>query len=407
MPGLTLHTFQRNLPVGTPPGPDDIVELDRCRPRQRHRPLRRPRTLQDADDPGPRGSRAVLPQRHRRDAGGRGSSLRDFPELQLHPPGARGPGGVPERSLISGPTTGLGPLPRPGSPARRADRSSMTNKPAGEPPAVPSEARPASRRLLGEFFVGEGLITRRQLDAALQLQAEHRPQAPLGELLVEQGAIRPEQVYAVLDKHRLGNLLVSMELLTSEQLESALLRQRMTGRRLAEVVLQLRYVTEDQLRQALARHFGIRLVTRRDTAGSRTRAPDRARLRLAAPPGADRPGRRPADRRDGRSRRPLGHRDLARVTGCRIEVVTASSRALRRAFVRIYGDRTPASTAHELEARHVETRASWPRCGRRPSRSARALRRTPRTRRGLRDRHSLQGDSPARADRRRLVPDPG
>ena len=222
----------------------------------------------------------------------------------------------------------------------------MTNKPAGEPPAVPSEARPASRRLLGELLVGEGLITRRQLDAALQLQAEHRPQAPLGEPLVEQGAIRPEQVYAVLDKHRLGNLLVSMELLTSEQLESALLRQRMTGRRLAEVVLQLRYVTEDQLRQALARHFGIRLVELDET------PLDRGLARLIERDYAWRHRLVPIGQAGDRLTVAMddpGDRwvidDLARVTGCRIEVVTASSRALRRAFVRIYGDRTPASTA--------------------------------------------------------------
>jgi hypothetical protein len=233
----------------------------------------------------------------------------------------------------------------------------MTNRSAGEPPAAPSEARPASRRLLGEILVGEGLITRRQLDAALRVQAEQRPDAPIGELLVQQGAIRPEQVYAVLDKHRLGNLLVSMTLLTTEQLETALVRQRMAGRRLAEVVLQLRYVTEDQLRQALARHYGIRLVELDETALDRGLAGliEREyawRHRLVP---IDRAGERLTVAMDDPGDRWVID-DLARVTGCRIEVVTASSRALRRAFVRLYGDRTPAATAREMEARHVETR---------------------------------------------------
>jgi hypothetical protein len=47
--------------------------------------------------------------------------------------------------------------------------------------------------------------------------------------------------------------------------------------------------------------------------------------------------------------------DLARITGCRIEVVTATSAALRRAFGRVYRD-GPAGAGDALEARHVETR---------------------------------------------------
>jgi hypothetical protein len=47
--------------------------------------------------------------------------------------------------------------------------------------------------------------------------------------------------------------------------------------------------------------------------------------------------------------------DLERVTGCRIEVVTATSAALRRAFGRVYRDAV-ALTGDALEARHVETR---------------------------------------------------
>jgi hypothetical protein len=232
----------------------------------------------------------------------------------------------------------------------------MTSKPAGPAPA-PSGASPGPRRLLGEILVEEGLITRRQLDAALRVQAEERPQTPIGELLVEQGAIRPEQLDAVLDKHRLGNLLVAMSVITREQLESALWRQRLTGRRLAEVLFQLRYVTEDQLRQALGRHFGIRLV---DLDGT---VLDRGLARLIERDYAWRHRLVPVSR--------TGHRltvamddpgdrwvveDLGRVTGCRIEVVTAASGALRRAFTRIYGDRPAGATARELEVRHIETR---------------------------------------------------
>ena len=51
-----------------------------------------------------------------------------------------------------------------------------------------------------------------------------------------------------------------MNAITREQLTDALWRQMVTGRRLAEVLLKLRYIGEDQLRQALARHYGIGLI---------------------------------------------------------------------------------------------------------------------------------------------------
>jgi hypothetical protein len=231
----------------------------------------------------------------------------------------------------------------------------MTSRPAGPPPA-PLEAQPGARRLLGEILLDEGLVTRSQLAAALRAQAD-RPHSPIGELLVEQGAIRPEQLDAVLDKHRLGDLLVAMGLITREQLESALWRQRVTGRRLAEVLLQLRYVTEDRLRQAFARHFGIRLVELDGT------ALDPGLARLIERDYAWRHRLVPVGRTDDRLTVAMddpGDRwvveDLGRVTGCRIEVVTAPSSALRRAFGRIYGDRPAGATARELEVRHVETR---------------------------------------------------
>jgi hypothetical protein len=242
----------------------------------------------------------------------------------------------------------------------------MTRKPASGPrpgglsagPAPsPSEGRPGPRRLLGEILVGEGLITWDQLEAALRVQTEHRPQTAIGELLVEQGAIQREQLEAVLDKHRLGNLLVAMSVISSVQLESALFRQRATGRRLVEVLLHLRYVTEDQLRKALARHFAIRLVELDEMVLDRELAQlierDYAWRHRLVPIG--RTGDRLTVAMDDPGDRWVID-DLARITGCRIDVVTAPSRALRHAFSRVYGDRTRGATARELEARHIETR---------------------------------------------------
>jgi hypothetical protein len=228
----------------------------------------------------------------------------------------------------------------------------MTRTP--ELPAVPSEGRP--RRLLGEILVDEGLITRNELDAALKAQAE-RPHTPIGQLLVERGTIKRELLDAVLDKHRLGKLLLAMNVITSEQLDNALWRQRVTGLRLAEVLLKLRYVGEDQLRQALARHYGIALVDLDaavlDPALARLIDRDYAWRHRLVPVG--RTGDRLTIAMDDPGDRWVVE-DLGRVTGCRIEVVTAPSAALRRAFTRLYRPGDPAKAVDAVMARHVETR---------------------------------------------------
>jgi hypothetical protein len=228
----------------------------------------------------------------------------------------------------------------------------MTSSPVAEPLSAAPETKP---RRLGEILVDEGLITRGDLEGALRAQAR-RPHTPIGMLLVEQGAIRREKVEAVLDKHRLGKLLVTTNVITREQLNDALWRQMVTGRRLAEVLLKLRYIGEDQLRQALARHYGVGLVDLDqavlDPALPREIDGDYAWRHRLVPVGRagdvltvamDDPG----------DRWVIG--DLERITGCRIEVVTATSAALRRAFGRIYRD-GGAPGGEALEARHVQTR---------------------------------------------------
>jgi hypothetical protein len=241
-----------------------------------------------------------------------------------------------------------------------ASATAIMSRPAAESstgsPESPPDASPRPRRLLGEILVEEGLISRNELDAALKVQAAH-PHTPIGQVLVERGVIKRQQIDAVFDKHRLGNLLVAMSVITSEQLENALWRQRVTGRRLAEVLLKLRSIGEDQLRQALARHFKIGLVDLDamvlDRALARVIERDYAWQHRLVPVGLA--GDRLTVAMDDPGDRWVIE-DLGRTTGCRIEVVTATSAALRRAFTRIYRDGADAATTGRLEARHVETR---------------------------------------------------
>ena len=56
---------------------------------------------------------------------------------------------------------------------------------------------------------------------------------------------------ALRDGQRLGELLVSMTMLTPAQVEEAVLVQRATGQRLGEALLQMRLLTPDMLESAL------------------------------------------------------------------------------------------------------------------------------------------------------------
>ena len=64
---------------------------------------------------------------------------------------------------------------------------------------------------------------------------------------------RPEKV-------RLGEILVQQKLLSEEQLKSALEQGKKSGRRLGRMAIELGYVTEEQISQALARQLGVPFI---------------------------------------------------------------------------------------------------------------------------------------------------
>src|SRR5687768_6077263 len=66
-------------------------------------------------------------------------------------------------------------------------------------------------------------------------------------------AVRPQRV-------RLGDVLVAQKLLTVEQLRVALEEQTRRGRRLGRVLVELGFLKDEQLAQALARQLGLRYV---------------------------------------------------------------------------------------------------------------------------------------------------
>jgi type II secretory ATPase GspE/PulE/Tfp pilus assembly ATPase PilB-like protein len=89
----------------------------------------------------------------------------------------------------------------------------------------------------------------------------------LGELLVEQDSIRPDQLTAALNEQRqlrerrLGDLLVVHKIITPEELDTAIAQQaKMPMVRIGEALRALGYITEEQLAEALVQQQQDRSV---------------------------------------------------------------------------------------------------------------------------------------------------
>jgi MSHA biogenesis protein MshE len=116
-------------------------------------------------------------------------------------------------------------------------------------------------RKLGEILVESKLVTEQQLLAALSLQENNKK--PLGEILIEQGYIPREQLEAALAKQygsKLGEILISTKIINFEQLQKAMAIQQRGVRALGEILIELGYISEDNLREAQAKQYNLRRV---------------------------------------------------------------------------------------------------------------------------------------------------
>ena len=219
---------------------------------------------------------------------------------------------------------------------------------------APLPAPEARRGLLGEILIREGLINEGQLSTALMVQHATEPTTPLGQILVRQGAITQRQLNTMLDryrkKYRLGDILVETETITENQLQIALDHQKKTGLRLGDALLQLNFVTEEEVNQALCKQFGITfvdldrlvldnslaLVINREYAERHRVIPISKTDRVLVVAMDD-----PSDL--------SVVAELATASGSRINVVTSTHAAFRRAFARTYGESAEVGLVRRAE----------------------------------------------------------
>jgi len=124
----------------------------------------------------------------------------------------------------------------------------MTAMTLAKAPVQGQHGKPASRGRLGEILVWFGRIARRQLSRALTEQACSG--LPLGQILIRQGLISPQELNAALAwqseqvdvttieaNYRLGELLVEQGSLSRKQLDAALKLQQQERRPLGELLI--------------------------------------------------------------------------------------------------------------------------------------------------------------------------
>lgn len=119
--------------------------------------------------------------------------------------------------------------------------------------------------LLGDVLVRSKLITPEQLQEVLAYQAGLQTYRPLGLILVDNKLITVKQLNHFLDINRkrpkIGEILVSAKVITREQLDMAITHKithkEPSRRRLGQKLLQLGYVTEVALHQALAIQMNV------------------------------------------------------------------------------------------------------------------------------------------------------
>ena len=135
-----------------------------------------------------------------------------------------------------------------------------------------SKTRPGGDKTLGQILVDKGIIGREQLDRALQIKAE-QPGKYLGEILFEMGVSQEKinrALYYSNKRKTIGEILVDQKLITPDQLEEALSKQKKIKekwghtRPLGLLLIELGYINSRGYLTALSKHFNMPILTMKD-----------------------------------------------------------------------------------------------------------------------------------------------
>ena len=213
---------------------------------------------------------------------------------------------------------------------------------------------PPRTRLLGELLLREGLVTEGQLTRALRAQEASPDGTPVGQLLVEQGALSPADLEAVLHryhkKYRLGDILVETNVISETQLQLGVDHHRRTGLRLGDALLQLGFVNEEMLKLALCTQLDVAFVDLDRF------SIDRSLAALVPKAFAQQHRILPVARVDDVLTVALADptdgwvaENLEAMTGCQVRLIISTDAAFQRAFARVYGEDPGVGLARQHE----------------------------------------------------------
>ncbi|MGA1824511.1 MAG: GspE/PulE family protein [bacterium] len=117
---------------------------------------------------------------------------------------------------------------------------------------------------LGEILVNLGYMNEEELKKALRIQRRTKEYKPLGSICIDLGHITRVELSKLLRRYRkqiyIGELLVNMGLINGEQLESVLKKQKQSGKRIGELLIESKILTENQLVSSLSVQLGIPVI---------------------------------------------------------------------------------------------------------------------------------------------------
>lgn len=138
---------------------------------------------------------------------------------------------------------------------------------------------------LGERLLIMGLVSADQLNRALDIQI--RRGGRIGDILVRLGYVRREQIQQILDRSfrrlLLGEQLIQMGNLSRENLQRALRYQEKSGGDIGEILLSMNLITQAQLYEALAIQNQVgRLMTYNKQDAIKNKLPEQTAARFHA-----------------------------------------------------------------------------------------------------------------------------
>lgn len=124
----------------------------------------------------------------------------------------------------------------------------------------------AGKNRLGDILISWNLVTPENLEAALKEQKEKG--GFLGQILINKGVVSPADISRALEelssgvreKIDLGQMLVSDKIISDEQLRIAQERQKSTKQHLDDLLVELGFVTFSQIAATLSRYLNLPLM---------------------------------------------------------------------------------------------------------------------------------------------------